>query len=238
MVLFPLIATLVSGVFAISLLRQFGARRKPHQLSWAVALGTFAAASASVAIGMAIGWTPGLFRSYYLFGAIVNVPILALGTLYLYLPRKAGHAVAVLVGAASLVGALAVFSAGLHTGALGVSGAIPAGSRVMQPRVRALSRYYSYTGFAVVVAGAVWSAARLARQPGERFRRLAQGNALIALGTVVVAVGSAFARRGQGSVFSIGLAAGVSLMFAGFLRTGPVTGSSPAADRRADRHAR
>lgn len=238
MVLFPLIATLVSGAFALSLMRQFRARRKPHQLSWALALGTFAAASASAATGMALGWTPGLFRSYYLFGAILNVPILALGTLYLYLPRRAGHVAAVLVGAASLVGAVAVFSAAVHPGALGLSGAIPAGSRVMQPRVRALSRYYSYTGFAVVVAGAVWSAARLARQPGERFRRLAQGNALIALGTVVVALGSAFARRGQGSIFSIGLAAGVSLMFTGFVRTGPAAGRSPAAAPPAGKQAR
>jgi hypothetical protein len=65
----------------------------------------------------------------------------------------------------------------------------------------------------------VWSAVRLARKPGERFKRLAQGNGLIAAGTVVVALGSAFARQGQGSVFAVGLAVGVSVMYLGFLRT-------------------
>jgi hypothetical protein len=101
------------------------------------------------------------------------------------------------------------------------------GREVMAPSVRALSRYYSYVGFLIVVAGAIWSTFKLARKPGERFKRLAQGNALIALGTVVVALGSAFARQGQGSVFAVGLAVGVTVMYLGFLRTS----ASPSKER-------
>jgi hypothetical protein len=234
--LFPLAAALVSGVFSASLLRQFLARRRPHQLAWGCALATFAAASLFASIGMFAGWTPMLFRSYYLFGALVNVPILALGTLYLYLPRRTAHGASLVVAAAAVYGAVAVFGADLENAALQASGGIPMGSDVMAPAVRALSRYYSYAGFLVVVAGALWSASRLARQPGERSRRLAQGNGLIALGTVVVAAASAFARQGQGSVFAVGLAAGVTVMYGGFLRTSfPRSGreGSPVAGSRA-----
>jgi hypothetical protein len=225
--IFPLAAALVSSAFSLSLIRQFIQRRKPHQLAWGVAMATFAAASLSAAVGMMAGWTPAYFRSYYLFGAVLNVPILALGTLYLYLPRKLGHAAAIGVLAASVFGAIAVFSASLQSPVGGLMGTIPAGSEVMAPAVRELSRYYSYAGFVVVVAGAVWSALRLYRRPGIGFRRLAQGNALIALGTVVVALGSAFARQGRGSIFAVGLATGVTVMFMGFLRTrtAPAPGS-------------
>ncbi|HEX2052511.1 MAG TPA: hypothetical protein VHJ78_02135 [Actinomycetota bacterium] len=228
--LFPLAAALVSGVFSLSLFRQFLDRRRPHQLAWGTALAAFAAASLFASIGMFAGWSPALFRSYYLFGALVNVPILALGTAYLYLPRRVAHLAALAVAAASLYGALAVFGGGMNADALLASEGIPMGRDVMPEGVRALSRYYSYTGFLVVLAGAIWSAARLARRPGERSRRLAQGNALIAAGTVVVAIASAFARQGQGSVFAVGLAAGVSVMYAGFLRTSAQAGTKQAAE--------
>jgi hypothetical protein len=234
---FPLVAALVSAAFSIALIRQFIERRKPHQLAWGVAMASFAAASLSASVGMMAGWTPLYFRSYYLFGAVLNVPILALGTLYLYLPRKLGHAAAAAVLAASVVGAFAVFTADLHGSVAGLKGAIPAGSEVMAPAVRAMSRYYSYGGFLIVVAGAVWSALRLYKRPGIGFRRLAQGNALIALGTVVVALGSAFARQGRGSVFAIGLATGVSVMFMGFLRTragSPAPESKPVRETSED----
>ena len=217
--IFPLAAALVSAAFSISLIRQFIDRRKPHQLAWGVAMAAFAAASFSASLGMVAGWNPTLFRSYYLFGAVINVPILALGTLYLHLPRRLGHAAAAGVAVSCVAGAFAVFSAGLQTSLGGIAGAIPAGSEVMAPGVRALSRYYSYAGFVIVVAGAVWSALRLYRRPGIGFRRLAQGNALIALGTMVVALGSAFARQGRGTIFAVGLATGVTVMFMGFLRT-------------------
>jgi hypothetical protein len=217
--LFPLAAALVSGLFSASLIRQFLRRKGPHQLAWGTALATFAAASLFAALGMIAGWSAPAFRAYYLFGALVNVPILALGTIYLYFPRRVGHGAALLVAAASIYAAIAVLGADLVAAPLRVAGTIPMGSEVMAPSVRALSRYYSYVGFLIVVAGAVWSAVRLARKPGERFKRLAQGNALIAVGTVVVALGSAFARQGQGSVFAVGLAVGVSVMYAGFLRT-------------------
>ncbi|CAN5883945.1 hypothetical protein BH23ACT12_BH23ACT12_01450 [soil metagenome] len=224
--LFPLAAALVSGVFSASLIRQFARHHGPHQFAWGTALATFAAASLLASNGMMFGWSPPLFRAYYLFGALVNVPILALGTVYLYLPRRVGHQIAVVVGLASAYAAFAVLSADLVEGPLRVSGSIPMGSQVMEPSVRALSRYYSYVGFLIVVAGAVWSALKLARKPGERFKRLAQGNWLIAAGTAVVALGSAFARQGQGSVFAVGLAVGVTIMYLGFLRT-----SNPAARR-------
>jgi hypothetical protein len=216
---FPLAAAGVSGVFAAIMLRRFFDRGRPHELAWGVALLMFAVASFAAAMGILGGWSDFKFRTYYLFGAIINVPFLGLGTLYLLVPRKIAHAVATVVVATSIYAAGAVFTAQLNNAALNVAGSIPAGSEVMPEAVRTLSRYFSFAGFFVVVGGALASAWRLSRAPGEAARRLASGNILIAAGTFVVAVGSGFARYAAGSIFAIGLLAGVTLMFAGFLRT-------------------
>jgi hypothetical protein len=215
---FPLASAVVSAAFSALIAQQWLARQRPHQLAWAVALMMFAIASFAAAIGVLDEWTRTWFRVYYLFGAISNVPVLGLGTIYLLGPRKAGHFVAVIVLVASIYAAGAVFTAPMNSAALEVSG-IPSGRDVMPDSVRALSRYFSYAGFIVVVAGALWSAWRMVRSKAAHLKNLALGNIFIAAGTFVVALAGVFARYGQGAVFSIALLAGVTLMFWGFLKT-------------------
>lgn len=215
---FPLLAALVSAVFAGSVLRSWAVRKGPHLAAWGAALVMFALASAAAAAGMMLEWTSGLFRAFYLFGAIVNVPVLALGTLYLLASRKVAHICALAVVVLGVGATIDVLQAPLDVSGLQTDG-IPAGSEVMPEELRMLSRIYSFAGFFVVVGGAVLSAIRLRRQGGPHLGRLAGANLLIALGTTVVAVASGFARYEQGLPFSIGLLAGVTLMFLGFIRT-------------------
>ena len=230
--IFPLGAALVSATFAFVLGRQWMARRRPHQLAWTVALTMFMVATLAAAQGVRLGWTPGLFRAYYLFGAMINVPFLAVGTVYLLAKRRwAAHAFAAFVVVLAAYGAAAMASAHLDAAVLdGVRG-IPEARFVITGAAltRTLSRYYSYTAFTIVVLGALWSALRLSRQRSApnaaHLQRLATGNLLIAAGTFVVAAASIAVRLGRGAevamLFSVGLLAGISLMFAGFLRTRP-----------------
>jgi hypothetical protein len=192
----------------------------------------FMVATLATAEGVRLGWSPGLFRVYYLFGAMINVPFLAVGTVELLSKRRwvrQGFAALVLVAAAYGVAAMA--RAHLDAAVLGGVRGIPEARFVItgSALTRTLSRYYSYTSFTIVVLGALLSALRLSRQrsaPNAGYlRRLATGNLLIAAGTFVVAAASIAVRLGRGSevamLFSTGLLAGVSLMFAGFLRTRP-----------------
>lgn len=219
---FPLAAAMVAMAFSLSLLKGWRARRRPNLLAWALALAMFAVASAAAAWGLLFGWSEGTFRMYYLFGAVVNVPVLALGSIYLMAPRTAAHLAATVVVGASLWAAFQVLGAPLNQGGLTTSG-IPAGSSVIGGAPRALSRAYSYAGFVVVVGSALLSAYKLARRNQHGLKRLAVANSLIALGTLVVAVASGFARYGSGAVFAVGLLGGVSVMFAGFLKTRPLS---------------
>ena len=230
--IFPLGAALVSASFAFLLGRQWIARSRPHQLAWTVALAMFMVATLAAAEGVRLGWTPWLFRAYYLFGAMINVPFLAVGTVYLLAKRRwVGHVFAALVLVAAAYGAAAMAGAHLDAAVLESVRGIPEARFVITGTAptRTLSRYYSYTSFTIVVLGALFSAFSLSRQrstpSAAHLRRLATGNLLIAAGTFVVAAASVAVRLGRGSevamLFSAGLLAGISLMFAGFLRTRP-----------------
>jgi len=216
--IFPLAAAGVSGVFASILFRGWKATPRPHLLAWSVALAMFAIASGAAATGMLAGWSAPSFRTYYLFGAILNVPVLALGTMHLLAPEREARLATSVVILLSISAVIAVLGAELDTAPLRTTG-IPSGSEVMPPGPRVVSRYYSFAGFFVVVGGALWSAWRLARSRQAHLKRLAGANALIATGTFIVAVASGFARYGRGVIFAVGLFFGVSVMFLGFLMT-------------------
>lgn len=217
LILLLLGSALVSGVFCAIVGQQFVSRKKAHQLAWALALLAFSLASFAAAMGLLGGWTAGWFKTYYLFGAIVNVPILALGTIYLLFPRMIGHVLAVIVAAACLYAAGAVFSAELQ--ALPVNGGFPDSGDVLPANIRSLSRLYSLSGAIVLFSGALWSAARFIRSNDQAHRPIAMANIWIAVGTLVVAGASRFARLGLDVLFALFLLIGISIMFAGFLRS-------------------
>ena len=77
------VATLVSTAFCLSTLERFRANGRPHELAWTIAMAMFALASLAYFAAAALGWGGIEFRTFYLFGAILNVPYLALGTVYL-----------------------------------------------------------------------------------------------------------------------------------------------------------
>ena len=76
-------ATLVSSAFCLSTLERWLRNRRPHELAWTVALAMFTVAALAYLWAAAVGWNPTNFRVFYLFGAILNVAWLALGTVYL-----------------------------------------------------------------------------------------------------------------------------------------------------------
>jgi hypothetical protein len=209
------LATAVAALFAESALVRWLQRRTPHLSAWAVALGLFALASASLALGTSNGWDRGTFRVFYLFGAVLNVPWLALGSVALLLgPDIARRARWFLV-----------FFSGLAAGVLlsapmdAVRGtAIPVGKDVFDSGPRALAAVGSGLGATAILAGAVWSAARYARSRRRGEGRLAIANGLIALGTLVLSAGGLVQGIvGDDEAFTLTLALGIAVIYAGFL---------------------
>jgi len=225
---FPLAAGIVATVFTGALARTWFARRRPSQLLWTIAMAMYAAASFALFAGAAFGWSSLIFRTYWLFGAVLTVPFLAGGEALL-LSRSRGVAlgVAVLLGILVVVGLVVVFGATVDAEALAAR--LPRGAEAFAatPIALMLARVYAYLAYAFLLGGALWSAAKMRGAPELRNRFY--GTLLIALGATVVAGGSAFAAMGIMIGFSLTLLVGITLMFLGFLRASvPSVALAPA----------
>lgn len=220
-------AALVAVAFAMSTFERWLARRRRHELAWASALTLFAVGAVCLWLGASAGWTLPVFRAFYLFGAVVNVPVLALGTVYLLGGRRAGDRAALGVAAFAFFAAGVIVSAPAHT--ITDPSALPQGSDVFDVLPRVLAAVASGGGALVVVGGAIWSALRL-----RRGRRM-WANIVIAGGTLVLgASGLLNSVLGEMEAFAVTLAVGVSVLYAGFLLAvtparRPVTPAAPAA---------
>lgn len=216
-------AALIALAFACSTYERWLARRRRHELAWSIALGFFSLAAFALAAGAALGWHPVTFRLFYLFGAIVNVPFLALGTIYLLAGRRRGDQVG------AVVALLCAFAAGVVmvsplTGPL-PSDSLARGSEVFGPVPRILAAVASSAGALVVFVGAVWSAIRYRRG------RMLWANLLIALGTVVLSTsGLLNSVLDEMDGFTVTLVAGITVIFAGFLVA--AGGAGPAVETR------
>ena len=90
-----------------------------------------------------------------------------------------------------------------------------------------LAQLFAYPAYVLLLVGCGWSAWRMRGRP-ELANRFA-GTLLIAIGATIVAIGSGV---GAGldvvPLFTIGLALGIAVMFAGFLRAARPTPARPS----------
>ena len=209
-------ATLVALAMCLCTWERWIARRRRHDLAWAVALALFTTAAGALWLGSAAGWTAARFRAFYLLGAIVNVPVLALGTVYLLGDERRGDRWARLVagGAAFATGVLV--STPLHSPV--PADRLPRGAEVFGPLPVILAAVASSAGAAVVIGGAALSGLRAVRRGGPGSRRAVVANLLIVVGTLVLSgAGLLNSVLGAMGAFAVTLALGVSLLFGGFL---------------------
>ena len=126
---FPLAAAVIAATFAGLLVKGLLRRWRWHEVAWLLALAMFAAASAAMFFGVVRGWRPADFRVYWLFGAVLNVPFLLVGEVYLLAPRRwMGHLSLVLLLAGSAFAGWKVWAAPVHVDPLAAS--LPLGKDV------------------------------------------------------------------------------------------------------------
>ncbi len=214
----PLIATVVSGVFCYRLAERFVVRRRAYDGVWSIAMLMFALASAAVFVGVVFGWTAFAFRVYWLFGAILTVPYLFAGEVYLLARRRmVGDVVLTVVVVLSVFAAIQVWSAPIAAGALQAN--LPLGKDVFGTDAIAyrLAQVLAFPAYFLLLGGLVWSAWQTRNR--KDLRHVTVGTLLIALGATIVAIGSGV---GAGLhvvwLFSISLAVGVLVMYLGFIR--------------------
>ena len=177
MIVFPVAAAIVASWFALATWRAASDRNVALRV-WSVALAQFGFACVALAWGIALDWTPLVYRVFYLFGAVLNVAWLALGTVWLLAPRPVALSFNVIFAAGAGICSALVMTAELAPGALQVlaTAQLPHPRDVMSDVPRTLSRIFSIGGSTVVLAGLLVSLVR---------RRSVVGMALLALGVLV-----------------------------------------------------
>jgi hypothetical protein len=219
-IFYPLAATLISAAFAVTLGLQYRAKPRPYLLAWGVALGFYAIAAFTEVIGAAGGWNSLLYRIYYYLGAIVLVGVLALGTIYLLVPRFGRPALWVLLVLAA-IGLAGIVGATLQPGLLDTR-QVPSVDTIRLEHgsfnviALIMAAVVNSVGTVILVGGAAWSAYGTWRRHGAPSRLVA--NILIAAGALIVASVSTLTRLFHAyELFYVGQAIGVLVMFAGFL---------------------
>ena len=207
-----LLAGLVATGFLLRLASSYRSRPRPHLAAWAVAFLMYALATWALFAGLAFGWSEPLFRVYYWLGAIVNVPVLAVGSIYLNFGRRAGHISAGVMALAALATAWVVFTVEMNPTPLQAGGVVR-GSAVFETRLPAiLAGIFSPLGAAVVIALSLVAVARFrSRNPS-----LAAGNVLIILAIVALSVGGVRSTFYEGGLLAGTLLIGAALLWAGF----------------------
>lgn len=222
MVFYALLATVVSAAFAATLWVQYRSRPRPFLLVWAIALAFYAIAALTEVLGAANGWSPLLYRTYYFFGGIILVGLLALGEIYLLSPKYRSLALTILVvlGVIGLIGILgaSLDVAKLQTHEVPNTDTIRAQGGIFDILAIAMAILINIVGTVVLIGGALWSAWSAWRRGGASSRVLAM--VLIAVGAFIVAGASSLTRLFHVyEVFYVGQAIGVLVMFGGFLVT-------------------
>ena len=113
----PLASSLLSFLFAALVLDQWRLRRRPFQLVWAFGLSCYGVGAGSEFLGSAFGWNAGLYRTWYLFGAILVAAWLGLGTIYLLAKSRFGYFAGVTV---MLGGLFSLAFTRVYSGSFGV----------------------------------------------------------------------------------------------------------------------
>jgi hypothetical protein len=222
-----LLAAVLAAAFAAVVAARWRRTRRAAFAAWAAGLAVFSVAAAAQAVGEHSGFGPVSFRVFYLFGGVLGVAYLGLGTVHLMAPPAVARAFTVgllliTAAAAVLVAIVPINEGRLHDSA-GVLGDALSGSANIP--IRVLAALLNIAGTLALAGGSGWSAYHLWRDRGGVDRVIC--NVLLTCGALVIAAGLSAGRlapTAAGGLSTLGgyEAAGIAVMFAGFLCLGRV----------------
>jgi hypothetical protein len=156
-VILPSVTSLLGFGFAFVVFQRFIVRRQPYQAVWALGLLWYALAAGSEALGGALGWSPTLYRIWYITGAIGVAAYLGAGTLYLHRDPPFGSLAVICVLGGS-VPALATNH--LDIGFLGLGAAV-----VLTCVLTARPAAFAHAALAILIVASLAAAYRITMAP-------------------------------------------------------------------------
>ncbi len=209
----PVATTIMSAVFCVVLLRRYQSKGKgAHLLWWAAGIFFYGAGTGLEGTITLFGNSIVLTKSWYIFGALLGGYPLAQGTVYLLLRRRTANILTALSLPFIAVVSLLVVLSPVHADLM--DPVKPGGDILGWQWVRSCTPAINLYAMFFLVGGAILSARRFARQPATRHRAI--GNALIATGAMMPAIGGAMAKFGIVEGLYVGEFVGLIFIWLGY----------------------
>jgi hemoglobin/transferrin/lactoferrin receptor protein len=231
----PILTTILSGFFALSVYRRYQARGGNHLWWWSFGIlvygmGTFAESWMTV-----LGWNPVIFKFWYVVGALMGGAPLAQGTVWLLMRERTARVLTRALIIAISIPAVFVLLSPINYDA--VDPHVPGGAAFAWQWVRLFSPFINTYAVIFLIGGAFYSAWRfgVAARGGGFGPSVARdrfvGNVLIATGAILPGIGGAASRMGHTEWLYAGEFVGILLIWSGYwmnIRRRPVAESKTA----------
>ncbi len=207
----PIVTTLVSVAFCLSLFRRYLTKPSQHLLWWAIGVAFYGSGTVVEALITLGGNSVFLNKAWYITGAVLGGYPLAQGSLYLSYSRKFANrmtaiSLPVVIVTSILVALSPVVMANFQPQR-------PTGAILEWRWVRLMTPFINTYAVYFLIGGAIASAWRFRRQhaPGNRVI----GNTLIAVGAMLPGIGGSMAKAGMVEALYIGECIGLILIWIG-----------------------
>jgi len=219
----PILTTLFSLIFSYLVLRRYRTKGKgAHLLWWAAGIFVYGAGTFTESYVTLFGWNPGIFRAWYISGALLGGAPLAQGTVYLLLRRETANRLTMLLLPIVLTAAIFVLLTPLDQSL--VEAHRLSGKVIAWRWVRLFSPFINTYAFIFLVGGAALSAYRFRKNANTLHRYV--GNVYIAIGALLPGIGGAFTRFGYTEVLYVTELIGIFLIFIGYRYNTRITSTS------------
>lgn len=221
----PIVTTFVALAFSTAVLNRWRERRSgPHLLWWGLGILLYGVGTATESSVTLFGWHEGLFRAWYISGALLGGAPLAQGTVYLLLPRRTADRMAFGLVTWIAIAATCVLLTPIDYSL--VEAHRLTGHVMEWGWVRLFSPLVNTYAAIFLIGGAIVSALRYRKRRGTYDRYV--GNVLIAVGALLPGIGGAATRMGYTEVLYVTELIGLVLIWMGYRRNVRASGRTAA----------
>jgi hypothetical protein len=203
-------AGVAATFFVTDLWRDYARKPRPHVAAYAVGMTLFAVATWCLFIGLAVGWSGPVYRAFFLLGGVLNIPCLALGSMFLVVGKKSGHVMTLAIGAIAAISTTLVVTVPFEHAL--PEGGIPHDMFASGFGPRLFAIIGGAAGSTILVVLALVSLVRF----WNRDRAIVWGNGLIVIGVFAAAWGGTGLALGEAGGFAFSLLLAVSFIWAGY----------------------
>lgn len=209
----PILTTVVSAIFFVIIFKHYLAKKKKYLLWWALGVLLYGLGTLTESLVTLTGWSPVLFRLWYVFGAIYGGVLLAQGSGYLLLKDKTMKFLTPAMLFVTLSASLLIFISPLDVSAQETDHRLT-GSVLEWTFIRGITPIVNLYAFILLAGGAVYSALKYFKKNSSSGR--VWGNVLIAVGALLPGIGGSFTKFGHVEVLYVTELLGIILIFWGY----------------------